>query len=124
VDFCASEFDVTPVHSPGEPEAIRLHGEFDLIWCGSLLTHLDAPMWPRFLLLFSSVLAHNGLLFFTTQGRRAAAIIASGQKDFFLGADAAQAVVHDFEDTGFGYRSYPSRDNYGFSIAAPSWTTK
>jgi SAM-dependent methyltransferase len=49
-DFCASTFGATPVYSCDEPEAIPLSpGSFDLIWVGSLFTHLDAPLWVRFL---------------------------------------------------------------------------
>src|SRR4029453_405200 len=50
VDFCSSTFGATAIYSCDEPEAIPLKPEsFDLIWVGSLFTHLDAPLWSRFL---------------------------------------------------------------------------
>ena len=46
VEFCAERLGAVPVMSSEDPADIRLAGEFDLIWCGSLLTHLDSGRWP------------------------------------------------------------------------------
>src|SRR5436309_14349941 len=43
VDFCAETFGAEPIYSDEDPRAIELPGQYDLIWCGSLFTHLDAP---------------------------------------------------------------------------------
>ena len=45
------------------------HIQFDLIWVGSLLTHLDNDHWSAFLKVFSTALRDRGLLIFTTHGR-------------------------------------------------------
>jgi trans-aconitate methyltransferase len=37
-DYCASTFGATPVYSSKNPAEVPLHGRFDLIWCGSVLT--------------------------------------------------------------------------------------
>ena len=52
-------------YSRREPEEILLD-RHDLIWVGSLLTHLDAPLWRRFLGTFAEHL--DGLVLFTTAG--------------------------------------------------------
>jgi SAM-dependent methyltransferase len=72
VDFCSSTFGATAVYSCDEPEAIPLEpGSFELIWVGSLFTHLDAPLWSRFLAVLRSSLCAGGLLVFSTHGREA-----------------------------------------------------
>lgn len=48
VDYCAATFGAVPVHSHEDPVRIPLErNAFDLIWVGSLLTHLDAPPLAR-----------------------------------------------------------------------------
>ena len=62
VDLLLGHLEQEPFTHARTPGPFRFPGEFDLIWCGSLLTHLDQPMWVRFLQLFRSVLAPGGIL--------------------------------------------------------------
>ncbi|HYP02594.1 MAG TPA: methyltransferase domain-containing protein, partial [Pyrinomonadaceae bacterium] len=41
VDFCAHTFGATPVYSDADLDALSFDTRFDLIWCGSLVTHLN-----------------------------------------------------------------------------------
>jgi len=69
VDFCASTFGAVPVYSHDDPAKISLeHNVFDLIWVGSLFTHLDVDLWSSFLSLFRSFLQPSGVLVFSTHG--------------------------------------------------------
>src|SRR4051794_39102608 len=72
VQFCAETFDAVPVHAPTDPRELELEGQFDLIWCGSLLTHLRAQRWTHFMDLFQRHIAKDGTLVATTHGRRVA----------------------------------------------------
>ena len=69
VDFCAQVFGATPLYSDKSIENVEPKGKFDLIWCGSFLTHLDAVRWPKFIEFFNEVLEPGGILIFTTHGR-------------------------------------------------------
>lgn len=70
VDFNASTFGAIPVYSHDDPMKIPLkHGAFDLIWVGSLFTHLDPDIWPIWLSALCSFLSSRGTLVFTTHGR-------------------------------------------------------
>jgi CBS domain-containing protein/SAM-dependent methyltransferase len=120
VDFCARTFGASPVYSHEDPAQIRIDDRFDLIWCCSLFTHIDAPRWPGFLDLFSSLLAPGGVLVFTTHGRTVAAQWRGG-KDRSLTADLAHGLLEDFDRSGFGYRDYPGYTEYGLSCSRPSW---
>ena len=72
VDFCAATFGATPVYGHEDPADIEIDAPYELIWCGSLFTHLPPERWEGFLALFERALVPEGLLVFTTHGRRIA----------------------------------------------------
>ncbi len=121
VDFCAQEFGVTPLYSHPEPEQIPLDGTFDLITCGSLFTHLDAPMWPRFLRVFREHLSPEGMLAFSTGGRSWLADIRARLTRDLGSEQTADELLSSYEQTGFGYADYPSSPGYGLARAKPAW---
>jgi SAM-dependent methyltransferase len=120
VDFCAQTFGATGVYG-GEPSEVSFTERFDLIWCGSLLTHLHPDRWLGFLDLFWHSLAPGGLLVFTTMGREAAAMLEGGG-DHLHGLEAAQVpeLLHAFGAKGLAYVDYVGEPNYGLTLALPS----
>ena len=121
VDFCAQTFGAIPAYSAECPEEIPVYGPFDLIWCGSLLTHLDQDRWPGFLSFFHSVLAPHGLFVFTAQGRESVRWMRSGK--FNYGINDVPAILRAYDECGFGYQEYPADAlrNYGITLTSPSW---
>ena len=70
VDFCALTFGATPIYSHGTPENIPLKGNYDLIWVGSLLTHLNTDECIDFLDVFpQKPPSEKGLVVFTIHRR-------------------------------------------------------
>jgi CBS domain-containing protein/SAM-dependent methyltransferase len=124
VDFCARTFGARPFYSAEDPADIQIEGKYDLIWCGSLLTHLDSPRWAPFLELWRSLLSPSGLFVFTTHGRSAADGLASGQNSFWITDDEIETMLRDYERDGFGYADYRHRSGYGISICSREWTTR
>lgn len=124
VDFCARLFGATPVYSSEDLRQIRLDGTFDLIWCGSLLTHVNQDCWVALLELFNSVLAPDGILLFTTHGRRIAYLLREQSLDVGLPGELVDGTLKDYERDGFGYRDYVTQRNYGISLASPSWVCR
>ena len=61
LDFCRRSFDVTPFLSKEPFSLLSLPWQFDLIWCGSLLTHIDEPATRDLLRLFRKHLSHGGV---------------------------------------------------------------
>jgi SAM-dependent methyltransferase len=132
VDFCAETFGAEPIYAADDPGATELDGQFDLIWLGSLFTHLDAPRWKSLLDLLESALEPDGLLLFTTQGRLIRDRIAErtwvdayGQP-IWVNWDVSEAqldeVVADYDREGFGYLEWGALDHqYGTSISTPAW---
>jgi SAM-dependent methyltransferase len=109
VDFCAKQYGATGVYSSEDPASIPVEGSFDLVWVGSLLTHLDAPLWRPFLDFFTSKLNPSGLLIFTVGGRY------DTRREV-----AIPSVVEGFDRDGFGY-SEQSGNGYGIACASRPW---
>ncbi len=126
VDFCSSTFGATAIYSCDEPEAIPLKaGSFDLIWVGSLFTHLDAPLWPRFLGVLRNSLSPGGLLVFSTHGRDIYRRMNGGLFDDSLAHRRRTLMLYRYERTGFGYAKYlGSESYYGLSLSHPAWVIR
>jgi SAM-dependent methyltransferase len=121
VDFCARIFGAEPRYSHEDPDVLSL-GTFDLIWVGSLFTHLAAERWLGFLRLFERSLAPGGVLVFTTAGRVQHGELKDGTRRYAIGDH--DALARDYEETGFGYQHYNHSNSYGISLAAPHWVCR
>jgi SAM-dependent methyltransferase len=125
VDFCESTFGATGVYSSEDLNLVELNGSFDLIWVGSLFTHLPDAKWGHFLEFLSDRLAPSGLLVFTTHGPWYAEQVREESSP--LGGVPPQGLtemLRDYEETGFGFVAYPQSDDYGLSLSAPANVTK
>ena len=126
VDFCAATFGATPVYGHESPGKIDLEGDYDLIWVGSLLTHLDSRRCKAFLELFRANLRRNGRLVLTLHGRAVADRMTKGVSDYGLGAAGMAELLTRYATAGFGYASYPATvssvgENYGISLTWRCW---
>jgi SAM-dependent methyltransferase len=118
VDFCAQTFRAVRCYSEVDPDDVPLEGEFDLIWCGSLFTHLTAGRWPGFLRLFRRHL--RGTLVFTTAGEHAVELMRSGERSG-LSNEGAEKLLRDFDRVGFGCAERRNAKGYGLARAKPEW---
>lgn len=119
VDFCARTLGATPVYSKSDPDELEAGGAFDLIWCGSLFTHLDAPRWSKFLSFFARSLKPDGVVVFTTHGRHSASVL----EWMAVTEEGARTMLDGYDATGFGYVPMPLdiEADYGLAIASPEW---
>ena len=123
VDFCAKTFGAIPVYSQDEPSRIPIPPEsFDLIWVGSLLTHLDQDRWRGFLTAFRSFLRPGGVLVFTSHGHGAYQRVLAGPDYFAITEQQKLLILDRYARQGFGYVQYPPLEGYyGLSLAKPTW---
>lgn len=121
VAFCARLLGCTPVVSHEDPAQVELEGSFDLIWSGSVLTHLDADRWDGFLDLLESVLAPDGVLVFTSVGAFGANAFRSGVSDPDLSEEGIEQILCGYDESGFGYSNYVDREDWGDAIVKPEW---
>jgi SAM-dependent methyltransferase len=123
VRFCSKVFGAAPVYSVEDPAQIPIEGTFDLIWSGSLLTHLDSPRWKAFLTLFESLLDPDGLLIFTTHGPYVAERLRTGgfKGNLGLSDPLRETLLGGYDRSGFGYVDWEPGRGYGISLATPDW---
>ena len=126
IQFCQEALGAVAVPGHENCWQIKLPGQFDLIWCGSLFTHLDAARIAEFLRFFAAHLSSDGVLLFTMHGRRAVQRYRAGTLKYLPSAqDAAfEEMIRQYEATGFGYHDYPDTHNYGISLSKPVWVTR
>jgi SAM-dependent methyltransferase len=121
VDFCARAFGATPVYSRTDLDALSFDAPFDLIWCGSLITHLDAAQTRALFRLFARHLAPGGLLLFSAHGDFVARRMPSGEFDYMLTHEQVETITRRYAETGFGYEDYAGQDGYGVALTSPAW---
>jgi SAM-dependent methyltransferase len=121
VEFCARTFDAVPALSSLNLEEVSLGKEFDLIWCGSLVTHLNESGITALLRLFQRHLVPGGLMIFTTHGDFVTRRIPSRDFDYGLTPEQIDRLGADYPATGYGFEDYPGEENYGVSLTSPEW---
>jgi len=125
VDYCARTFGAIPLYSDEDPVKITLEpNTFDLIWVGSLLTHLKSKRWSDFLKLFCRCLRPGGVLVFSAHGREARERTAEGKFNYGLPSWRTTAVLYGYERSGFGYANFLNSNSYGHSLSHPAWVLK
>ena len=70
VEFCERTFGVEGAFSERQLDELSLGRTYELVWCGSLLTHLPEEDARAALRALARHLAPEGLLVFTTHGER------------------------------------------------------
>jgi SAM-dependent methyltransferase len=122
VDFCVDSFGATPVYSTQTPSADMFPDRYDLIFVGSLLTHVDVPQWDRLIELWHRLLAPDGLLVVTTHGELVAERMRAGHR-YGYDARALRRMLNTYEHAGFGFLEEPGDIlDYGITLARPDWT--
>jgi len=123
--FVASHFGLASLDVPADFSA-RETGRFDLIFVGSLLTHLNETMFRAATDFFIDALAPGGVLVATTHGRYSATAIPASRRH--IARDPiARTVAGPYTRRGFGFRLQERRRygvNYGTSFSRPSWVAR
>lgn len=123
VDFCAQQFGAQPVYSQPDLRALPFTAQFDLIWVGSLVTHLDEERWLRTLDCLIRWTKECGVIVFSTQGRTVTSLLARGRRNVAENIDKP-ALLEEFARRGFAYQRYfesTPEEDYGFAATSPEW---
>lgn len=122
VIFCIEHMGATGVQADVEGNHwAALPGSYDIIWCGSLLTHFGRTDWINHLRRFAERLSPSGVLVFTTHGFPALERLQGGEKDYGLPQSAVAQLCATTVAEGFGYVDYPDTPAYGISVSLPPW---
>ena len=130
VDFCVRELGAEGIISKENFDELDFGVQFDLIFCGSLLSHLPEDLFRPALRLLSRSLTEEGIAIVTLLGRHAEYVQKHKWKylDDHLFAIAEATVA----DTGFGYVDYDHeirskfdrQARYGITLVRPHWIVK
>lgn len=116
-DFCARTFGGTAIHSQPDLLQVELPRSLDVIWIGSLFTHVDRKRTADWLGYLADHLSEHGVLVATFHGY-------FSEKNTTFGGGADEALLRsEFASTGFGYAPYTTYDeikDYGVSLSKPS----
>ena len=124
VVFCAKQFDAQPLISGPDFSTLNFAKTFDLIWVGSLITHLPERVAEDFIAFVLRHLRCGGVAVVSSHGAFVAGRIAGGET-YGVESGATHRMVDDYHTRGFGYADYPAYDtsvqHYGVSIATRDW---
>ncbi len=119
VDFTAATFGVQGAYSVTNFRDLHLDGPFDLIWVGSLLTHLPEHQARQFFDFAVRHMGPNSRLVLTSHGEHVVTRLRSN--NYGLGDPAARGLIAQYLAQGYGYRGYDGDPYYGLSLAARVW---
>ncbi len=124
VDFCVERFGAKRVAASVDLAAAEIPGALDVVWCGSLATHISADRSAQLLHRFADALAPGGVAFVTFHGRMYPRAIVDIDRNVVAQPDL-DSIVRECARTGYGYRPYRTpefeRQGYGVSLTSPGW---
>ena len=121
VSFCEGEFKAVGVPSQVDLNSLSFPFKFDLIWCGSLVTHFDADHIRALLQAFRRHLSEGGVLVFSSHGVEAARRMQAAGAGYSLSQTALDALIHEYLESGYGYQDYAGETGIGVSLTHPDW---
>ena len=131
VAFCAQTFNANPQPSQPDFRTLEFGRTFDVIWVGSLITHLPVDAVSAFLAFAVRHLSSKGVAVLSSHGPFVAARIQTsvmqGEQGYGTENGAAREMLAHYFKEGFGYADYPGIDtavqHYGISIISREWLT-
>jgi len=96
-----------------------LGGKFDLIWVGSLFTHLPRDEAIRVLSYLRDHLSEMGVLVFTAHGNYVHDRMAAGEKTYNLSDEGVRKVLSEYASGDFAFSPYPHSETYGIALTSP-----
>jgi hypothetical protein len=138
-EWCAAQWGAHPHVGDIDLDRLALPGEFDLIWLGSVVTHLQEGYAKRLLAKLRDHTAPHGLLIASTLGRlfipRLALAVEQGTTQEIWAFDQGHAleILASTARTGYCFASHKSltefdrryvdrpTDTYGTSLTKLEW---
>ncbi len=138
VDFAAARFGARGVYSVEDFRALDFGESYDLIWVGSLVTHLPEQQTLRFLDCMARHMTPRSVLVVSSHGARVEARLRSWNYgldeahvearlrswNYGVAPEAVSGLLEDHARTGYGYRDYPGGRGYGVSLISREWVAE
>lgn len=130
-DFCAKELGVETLISKANFDDLEFDTKYDVIFSGSLLTHLPAKSFAAALRCMTRALSDNGVAIITVPGRYVE--FSQRNKYGIIQHELFDVALETVPSTGFGYVDYShdllanawnKQENYGISLCRPHYVMK
>ncbi len=92
----AETFGVHPVPGASDADELELGGPYDLIWVGSLFSHLELNVMPGFVRALYDALTPRGVLLLTTHNPSVATGAAADAEFGFFAHSESQRLPNEF----------------------------
>lgn len=120
VDFVAKQFGIRTWVSGTNVASLTAPSTYDLIWVGSVFTHLPEEASIELFDKLLSWLNENSLLVLTSRGRLGAGRGNDYDKNYGIAAQWP-GILQAFKASKFGYADYSGVNGYGTSLVPLSW---
>lgn len=125
ISFCAENFGAIPVLSNENFSSIlQLKESFNLVFVGSLYTHLPYSKAILLTNVLTQILSNNGIAIITVHGRLWVDNISPSNYFGLKDKHAAENLRQEFLDEGYSYRNYPDMDDYGVAALDEKFFSK
>lgn len=121
INFCTKMFDIRSFESNLSFKLISAPGNFDIIWVGSLITHLSEDKAQEMLEFLIGQLAPGGMLAVSYIGEEMEHKFQSVNAPYGLNNAAKDEIYAEYQKTGYGYANYPLQSGYGISLISEGW---
>lgn len=119
--FCAKSFSGHDLPVRKDFSGYDPGSRFNLIWVGSLFTHLTEDASNKLIALLFSLAAPRGVIVFTSHGRYVRDRRSSGSWPYSIDAMQYDAMIAQAEAGGYGFVGYKGSADYGISLATLGW---
>jgi SAM-dependent methyltransferase len=120
MEFLRSALGVEAWTVGSDMDVTSIPGPFDVIWVGSVITHLPEAGTRRLIEKLLSICNPGGLVALSSHGR-----FAIEQQDRgvfrYIHDSAWQLIKSGYGDHGYGFAEYEGRSDYGVSVIGMRW---
>jgi SAM-dependent methyltransferase len=123
VDFLRSTFNVKAWCVEADPSSLSFPSLYDVIWVGSVVTHLPEVHTRGLVSRLLKACRPNGILLLSFHGRAAFNRQESGEFSYIDDVSWAR-IKTEYLATGYGYADYPGFQEYGISVFSLAWACR
>ena len=128
VRFCAETFGAVPIESVAELTDVTFPCQYDVIWVGSLFTHVDRKTTNKWMTHLAGFLSPQGIIVATLHGRFSEQVHTLYP---YIGEDRWSKIMEEYRAHGHGYCDYVQAEShsfiagsYGISLSKPHVTIR
>jgi SAM-dependent methyltransferase len=120
LDFVKQSCGATTFVSGVDIDALESIGYYDVIWVGSVFTHLSPEVSTKLFDKLMKWLNPKGVLVFSVHGRFVLQRVNAGDNIYGLGKNWGK-LLKGYKKNGYGYADYPFTEGYGISLSRSTW---